>query len=114
MITFSRSYFSRARLTLLLSRRGSNLRLGPGKSQRCCAEPYIINNTNKVFLHESATQWQKPRGNKIRAVPISSVVVAKANENHMLPKRATFQIVLLVIYLHWFKGKFRIRVSVDG
>ncbi len=59
-------------------------------------------------------QWQKPRGNKIRAVPISSVVVAKANENRMLPKRATFQIVLLVIYLHWFKGKFRIRVSVDG
>ncbi len=57
-------------------------------------------------------QWQKPRGNKRRAV--SSVVVAKANENRMLPKRATFQIVLLVIYLPWFKGKFRIRVSVDG
>ncbi len=56
-------------------------------------------------------QWHKPRGNKIRAVPISSVVVAKANEYRMLPKRATF---LLVIYLHWFKGKFRIRVSVDG
>ncbi|XP_067307635.1 uncharacterized protein [Pseudorasbora parva] len=26
-------------------------------------------------------QWHKPRGSKIRAVPISSVVVAKANEN---------------------------------
>ncbi len=69
-------------------------------------------------------QWQKPRGNKIRAVPISSVVVVKANENRMRrpidcrvsTKRAnvTFQIVLLVIYLHCFKGKFRVRVSVDG
>ncbi|KAK0139997.1 hypothetical protein N1851_023104 [Merluccius polli] len=26
-------------------------------------------------------QWHKPRGNKIRAVPISTVVVAKATEN---------------------------------
>ncbi len=29
-------------------------------------------------------------------------------------KNATYQIVLPIIYLYWFKGKFRARVGVDG
>ncbi len=29
-------------------------------------------------------------------------------------KRATYQIVLTIIYLHCLKGKFRVRVGVDG
>ncbi len=29
-------------------------------------------------------------------------------------KHATYQIVLPIIYLHCFKGKFRVRVGVDG
>ncbi len=29
-------------------------------------------------------------------------------------KHATYQIVLPIIYLYWFKGKFRARVGVDG
>ncbi len=29
-------------------------------------------------------------------------------------KHATYQIVLPIIYLYYFKGKFKVRVGVDG